>query len=96
LGVRNFRGRNEQGGLTELSDWERIALNGRPAYIAFDSDVMEKREVYAAMRRLSGLLTRRGARPRFIYLPPGPHGALMLWKVKYEQSSSHRWCCHQQ
>lgn len=52
LGVWNWRGKNDLGGLTALSDWELIARNGRDIYLAFDSDVMTKWEVAAALKRL--------------------------------------------
>ena len=42
LGVWNWRGTNQQGGKTALADWEAVALNGRPVYLCFDSDVMTK------------------------------------------------------
>lgn len=72
LGVWNFRGRNEHGGKTALSDWEVIALNERKVYIVFDSDVMEKEAVNQALVRLKGFLESRGAVVRAIYLEPGP------------------------
>jgi Domain of unknown function (DUF3854) len=59
LGVWNFRGKNEYGGKTALSDWECVALNGRQVYIVFDSDVMLKPEVYAALVRLKSFLESR-------------------------------------
>jgi hypothetical protein len=62
LGVYNWRGRNDVGGLTALADWEAIALNGRLVYIVFDSDVMTKPQVYGALRRLKTFLEQRGAR----------------------------------
>jgi hypothetical protein len=74
LGVYNFRGSNEAGGKTALADWEAIALNDRTVYVAFDSDVMEKREVRAALTRIKGLLESRKAIVKLIYLPAGPHG----------------------
>lgn len=74
LGVFNFRGTNETGGKTALADWESIALNGRTVYIAFDSDVMEKREVYSALARLKAFLESRKAIVKLIYLPAGEHG----------------------
>ncbi|HEX7312315.1 MAG TPA: DUF3854 domain-containing protein [Pyrinomonadaceae bacterium] len=75
LGVWNFRGRNEHGGLTALADWEYVALKGRKAYICFDSDVMEKDAVRLAMKRLRAFLESRGANVRLIYLPAGAGGA---------------------
>jgi hypothetical protein len=61
IGVWNFRGTNEHGGKTALADWESIALNNRKVYIVFDSDVMEKKEVYQALVRLKSFLESRGA-----------------------------------
>ena len=75
LGVWNFRGTNGQGGKTVLADWEQVALNGREVYVAFDSDVMTKRGVWAALARLKELLERRGATVSMVYLLPGEGGA---------------------
>jgi hypothetical protein len=74
IGVWNWRGTNEHGGKTALAEWEYVALNGRNVYIVFDSDVMEKREVHAALSRLKVFLEHRGARVRLIYLPTGEGG----------------------
>jgi len=73
-GVWNWRGKNEHGGTTALADWDRVALNGREVFVAFDSDVMEKRGVALALKRLIAFLESRGAHARAIYLPPGPNG----------------------
>lgn len=62
LGVWNWRGRNDDGGLAALADWESIALNERKVFIVFDSDVMLKPEVHQALSRLKAFLERRGAR----------------------------------
>jgi hypothetical protein len=60
LGVWNFRGKNEKGGLTALAEWESIALNGeRPVSIVYDSDVMRNPAVYKALVRLKALLEAR-------------------------------------
>ena len=75
LGVYNFRGTNDDGGKTILPEFEYIALNGRIVYLVFDSDVMTKRTVYGALRRLAGFLAYRGALVRPVYLPGGPDGA---------------------
>ncbi len=56
LGVWNWRGTNEHGGKTVLPEWEHVALNGRQVYIAFDSDIMLKPQVYAALARLKAFL----------------------------------------
>ena len=61
LGVWNWRGSNEHGGKVALPDWESIALNGRRCYIVFDSDVMIKPAVHAALVRLKAMLDSRGA-----------------------------------
>jgi hypothetical protein len=61
LGVWNFRGTNGHGGKTILADWEYIALNGRRAFIVFDSDVMENPQVHSALVRLKSFLDLRGA-----------------------------------
>jgi len=74
LGVWSWRGGNGYGGKTALADWEQIALNGRTVYICFDSDVVTKPEVHAAMVRLKALLESRGAEVLLIYLPPGDGG----------------------
>lgn len=74
LGVWNWRGSNDEGGLTALAFWESVALNGRSVYIAFDSDVMTKPAVHDALTRLGAFLTRRGAEVAYIYLPPEPDG----------------------
>jgi hypothetical protein len=75
LGVWNWRGRNDQGGKAALPDWECIACNDRDVFLAFDSDSLQKRQVWEALRRLRDLLRRRKARVRVINLPPGEGGA---------------------
>lgn len=75
LGVWSWRGTNEHGGKTALADWEGIALDGREVWIAFDSDVMQKREVHAALARLRAFLEQRGASVQLIYLPAGDGAA---------------------
>lgn len=75
LGVWNWRGGNADGGKVALPDWESIALNGRDVYIAFDSDVMTKREVRGALSRLKAFLESRGAHVYLVFLPPGAGGA---------------------
>ena len=56
IGVWNWRGRNDDGGLTALADWELIHLKERDVYLVFDSDVMTKPSVHAALRRLKAFL----------------------------------------
>src|SRR5215212_7149128 len=59
VGVWNWRGTNEYGGKTALPEWEHVALNDRKVYIVFDSDVMLKPQVYAALARLKPFLEGR-------------------------------------
>ncbi len=75
LGVWNWRGTNDDGGKVALAEFERIALNGRDVFLVFDSDVMTKRAVHAALRRLGGFLGYQGARLHYVYLPGGVDGA---------------------
>lgn len=73
-GVWGWRGTSQSGGKLELPDLDRVAWNGREVLLAFDSDVVAKKEVQAALRRLSGVLQRRGASVRIIRLDAGPSG----------------------
>jgi hypothetical protein len=59
LGVWNWRGRNENGGLTSLAEWEYVALNDRQVSIVYDSDVMRKPSVHNALARLKTFLEAR-------------------------------------
>jgi hypothetical protein len=69
LGVWNFKGKNSWGGVTFLSDWDYVALNGREVRIVFDSDVMTKPQVRQALERLIEHLQRKGAHVVAVYLP---------------------------
>ena len=72
LGVWNWRGSNGRGGKVALPEWEYVALNGgREVYVVFDSDVMLKPGVHAAMVRLKAFLETREAEVGIIHLPPG-------------------------
>ena len=77
IGVWNWRGKNTHGGLTVLADWECIALNGRTILLAFDSDVLTKREVHHALTRFKAFLESRQAHVRIVRLPHGPGGSKM-------------------
>ena len=60
LGVWAWRGRNDDGGLTALAEWDYVALNdGRRVFIVFDGDVMLKPGVHKAMVRLKAFLESR-------------------------------------
>jgi hypothetical protein len=76
LGVWNFKGKNDWGGVTFLADFDHIALKERDVRIVFDSDVMTKSEVHQALARLTEHLQRKGAHVKAIYLPAGPHGKI--------------------
>ncbi|WP_231897656.1 DUF3854 domain-containing protein [Ilumatobacter coccineus] len=52
-----------------LTDLDSIPLDGRPVFIAFDSDVMTKPTVRDALQRLTVHLASRGASVRWIELP---------------------------
>jgi hypothetical protein len=52
-----------------LAEWDLIALKGRTIYLAFDSDVMTKVGVQAALVRLKAVLERFKAIVKPIYLP---------------------------
>lgn len=67
LGVWNWTG-------VALSDFQYLRPKGRQIYIAFDSDVMLKKEVHTALARLAELLTSRGGDVAFVYLPDGTEG----------------------
>jgi len=69
LGVWGFKGRNTDGGITLLADFDSIALKGRRVIIVFDSDVSVKPEVKKAMERLSEHLRRKGANAYEVLLP---------------------------
>jgi hypothetical protein len=73
-GVWSFRGTYPADGKVELPDFDAIAWNGREVYICFDSDVVDKKPVRGAVRRLAGILTRRGAQVRIVVLSSGPRG----------------------
>ena len=69
LGVWNWRGTNDKGGSAALAVWKFIALNDRDVYLCFDSDVMVKDTVRAALRRFYGFLEYRKANVRLVILP---------------------------
>jgi hypothetical protein len=74
LGVWNFKGKNDLGGVSFLADFDHIDLNKREVNIVFDSDVMTKNGVSQALDRLTEHLQRKGATVGRVYLPPGEHG----------------------
>jgi hypothetical protein len=50
-------------------DWDRVALDERHVYVAFDNDVMRNRSVHRALEQLGKLLAGRGAIVHYVYLP---------------------------
>jgi hypothetical protein len=68
LGVWMFKG-------DALADLEWLHLKGRQVFIAFDSDVMLKKEVHGALAGLGRVLGRCGADVAYVYVPHGPGGA---------------------
>src|SRR5262249_26884983 len=74
LGVWNWRATNDDDGKVALADWDSVALNGRDVYIVFDSDVVQKKEVSNALKRLKGFLELRDANVKIIYLPSAEGG----------------------
>jgi hypothetical protein len=60
-GVWGFRATNPLGGKAIIPDFDEIAWNGRRVVLAFDSDVVRKPQVMAALRRLGAVLHVRGA-----------------------------------
>jgi putative DNA primase/helicase len=69
LGVWNWRGTNDLGGKIAIADFHDIALNGRDVVLAFDSDVVRKREVRGALAQLAGYLKTKGSSVRYLHLP---------------------------
>lgn len=73
LGVWNFCGANEYGGVTELDEWNEIAWNtskkARDVYIIYDSDVTDKEPVRMALIKLAAMIKRRHGRPLPIRIP---------------------------
>jgi len=68
-GVWGFKGKNQFGGITFLTDWDYIALKGRTVYLAFDSDIVTKELVRKALLHIGEHLKRKGATVHIIQLP---------------------------
>lgn len=58
----------QQGG-RPLPDWDDVPLSGRAVYVVYDSDVMFKEEVEAALDALTDFLQERGAEVWWVILP---------------------------
>ena len=74
LGIWNWKGQNQLGGVTFLNDWDFVALKGRDVRIVFDSDVWTNPDVRQALARLGEHLARKGAKVSTAYLPPRADG----------------------
>ncbi|MFC1874627.1 DUF3854 domain-containing protein [Chloroflexota bacterium] len=68
-GVWGFKGKNQFGGITFLTDWDYIALKNRTVYLAFDSDIVTKEPVRKALEHIGEHLKRKGAIVNVIQLP---------------------------
>jgi len=68
-GVWGFKGKNQFGGITFLTDWDYIAMRNRMVYLAFDSDIVTKDPVRKALERIGEHLKRKGAAVHVIQLP---------------------------
>ncbi|WP_077997844.1 DUF3854 domain-containing protein [Dehalococcoides mccartyi] len=68
-GVWGFKGKNQFGGITFLTDWDYVALKGRTVYLAFDSDIVTKEPVRKALEYIGEHLRRKGATVHIIQLP---------------------------
>jgi len=70
-GVYGWRGKNEVGGTTALPDWEDIAIEKNRFVLAFDSDLLTKKQVFGALKRLKDFLEgRRADKVRILVIPP--------------------------
>ncbi|MFC1930650.1 DUF3854 domain-containing protein [Chloroflexota bacterium] len=68
-GVWGFKGKNQFGGITFLTDWDYIAMKNRIVYLAFDSDIVTKELVRKALEHIGEHLKRKGATVQIIQLP---------------------------
>ena len=74
IGLVGVYGWKEKRGERLLPELERIAWQGRPVRIVFDSDLEHKPDVRSAEARLAKHLNDRGAIVRCVRLPDGPAG----------------------
>jgi hypothetical protein len=73
-GVWSWLGKNPQGGKVAVPDWHDIALNGRRVILAFDSDVVVKKAVQAALTHLAAYLASKDAKVEYLHLPNNGDG----------------------
>jgi hypothetical protein len=80
LGVDSWRGRNSQGGLTALIEWNDVHLRGRSVLLCFDSDVMVKAAGRDSSRGPCGHFARPhwpAVHPQTAQRPDDPRPALL-------------------
>jgi hypothetical protein len=73
-GVWGWKGRNEHGGTTILTDWDFIAIKHREVFLVFDSDSATNPNVKQALDRLSEYLRRKEALVKVVNLLHGEDG----------------------
>lgn len=66
LGVWGWKGKSANASSAGIPDFDAIPMRDRPVILAFDSDVIEKREVLQALKRLTAYLERYGAKVRVL------------------------------
>jgi len=71
-GVWGFVSKNAFGDVTFSNDLRLIPLKDRQVHICYDSDLMAKPQVQSALRSLTDLLCRKGAKVFWIQLPAQP------------------------
>jgi Protein of unknown function (DUF3631)/Domain of unknown function (DUF3854) len=74
FGVYGWKTRNDFNATTVMPQLEYCAPKGRQVYLAFDSDLMLKVQVYDALSRFRDVLKHRGADIALVLLPAGEHG----------------------
>ncbi|HMF83597.1 MAG TPA: DUF3854 domain-containing protein [Acidimicrobiia bacterium] len=74
-GVYGWKAKNDFGGTTVLPELEYVHLKHRRVFLGFDSDILLKPPVHAALSRFYSVLEQRGADVGVVILPPGDYGA---------------------
>src|SRR6202008_938103 len=75
IGLPGVSGWGPKGRETLCIELEQISWQGRPGFIAFDSDLTTNPDVADQERRRAKQLTTRGAIVRCVRLPDGPPGS---------------------
>ena len=90
-GVWNWLGKNPEGGKVAIPDWRDIALNGRRVILAFDSDVVVKKAVRAALTHLAGYLEIKDAKVEYLHLPNNGDGKTGLDDYLFDHKVNELW-----